>query len=449
MAFLYLDIVTMQFESFLFSGSLGENIETILKGPSDIEKQNFSVIYKCSLFGIVITLSYLTYLSLIDVFIDIFYCHEMKRKPLFDDYTNFNLNKHEKNTQNSSSISDQTAIYNEINCMENNRNIIDMEIVTLNGIVSPLRIRWLRYMISDSSGLKCVKFMRLPGEDEEYGDEDWANEYGEAGNMNEMILGGLESDLELAMRNGRGFQGQRVVVVPRVLPKRKENEKIKYKCMNSFFILSLYIFTLLIYQFLDTALKLSLMYLIMQIPYWPWNLLITITIQTIILGMCFTFQNSPMTNYIIGFLVNIFGIIPLLLASQYRIKHNVKISLSLLSLRSMEFLFFILLIIVLPYNTNLQELYLLSTDLSEMNDNRVVSIYDTLLKKLFIVLVVLYFIHQIMLFIVLRIIIILPPQNEESGNTSQRNNLDNNNNNNSISEPISSSTYLFNYYRQN
>ncbi|KAH8741320.1 hypothetical protein FG386_000227 [Cryptosporidium ryanae] len=451
MVLLHLDVVTMKFESFLFSDLAGENLGRIMNGPGDIKKHSFSLIYRFSLFGLVITLSYLTYLSLIDVFIDIFYCHEMKRKPFFRDENGFQIRDSEEIEQNrfSSGISHQTALYNEIGDIENNDNYMETEIVTLNGIVSPLRIRWLRHVISDSSGLKCIKFMRLPDEDEEYGDEDLINDYNGIGDVDEIIMRGLGGDLELVTRNRRWFQGRRVVVL-RILPQIKEHEEKNSKRKNSFFVLSLYMITLIAYQFLDTTLKLFLTYIIIQVPYWPWNILITITTQTIILGMCFTFQNSPMTNFIIGFLVNIFGTIPLLLTSQCRIKHNVKISLSLLSLRSIEFLFFILVIIIIPYNTNLQELYLLNISGGEMKNETNINIYGTFLKQIFTFVIVLYFIHQVMLFLVLRIIVISPPaQNEQHINTNQGTNLSDNNSGDPNSETILPSANLSHYYRLN
>lgn len=326
--FVYLDIIIMGFESFAFTNLIGSSMGTINRGPNDLEKLHFDDLVKLCFVGLSISMMYLTYLSVFDVIIDIFYCHELKRVVYSEESGSQNrellmiggrsLNVSLLVKESRRTIGNGSQLLNDIARDEQ---------LLLENIISPLEVPWLKYFVSNTSLMKSLHFVSLTN------DED----INELNIRNELFFSVNNSDLYF----------NKHIVAPRVLP-IKLSEASKWSIYRLVFI---YSFILTIYQLLDIFLKFSIMYLLIQIPFWPWNLLITITLQLIFMGLCFSFHNSPITNLIIGLFINLFGVLPLLLSSQNRIKHNVSISCSLLSLRSMEFLFSILIIIIIPFNS--------------------------------------------------------------------------------------------------
>ncbi|KAJ1608681.1 transmembrane domain-containing protein [Cryptosporidium canis] len=344
LVFVYLDIIVMGYESFAFTNLIGSSIGSISRGPKDSEKLHFSDLRKLCFTGMVISIIHLTYLSVFDIIIDIFYCHELKRVvnngdsesqsgelPISsggDLNVSLLIKKYRQEGGNTSQIVD------EMSCSER---------LILENTVSPLRVPWIKYFVASTCIMKSLHFVSLEN------DED----INEINIRNELFLSTYNSDIYF----------NKYIIVPRVLPV-KISEASKWSIYR---LLFLYSTILVVYQFLDILLKFSIMYLLIQIPFWPWNLLITITLQLIFMGLCFSFHNSPITNLIIGLFINIFGVLPLLLSSQRRIKHNVSISCSLLSLRSMEFLISILLNIIIPFNSSGADMQLLHENTNQIN----------------------------------------------------------------------------------
>ncbi|KAH8582964.1 uncharacterized protein ELE39_002309 [Cryptosporidium sp. chipmunk genotype I] len=401
--FVFLDIIIMKYESFAFTNSIGLSMGTINRGPNDLEKFYFEDLIKLCFTGFAILMINLTYLSVFDVIMDIFYCHELKRV-----VSNGEMGPQ---TREASMISGRNLnvsllIRESRQEMDNNsqllNDLIRDEQLVLENTVSPLKIFWLKYFVSSTSLLKNLHFVNLTN------DED----------LNEL---NLRNELFFSMHNSDIYYNK-YVIVPRVLP-IKLSEISKWLIYRLVFI---YSFLLIIYQFLDIFLKFSIIYLLIQTPFWPWNFLITITLQLIFMGMCFSFHNSPITNLIIGLFINLFGVLPLLLTSQNRIKHNVSITCSLLSLRSMEFLLSILIIIIIPFNTNSDDLQWLHANTGNLNlstylhaiknyvwkndvSKSVVSNIngekgEININQFFWIIIAIFFIHEMLLFLIQKII---------------------------------------------
>ncbi|OII75489.1 uncharacterized protein cubi_02010 [Cryptosporidium ubiquitum] len=342
--FIFLDIIIMGFESFAFTNLIGLSIGTINRGPNDFENLYFDDLIKLCYTGFAIAMIYLTYLSIFDVIIDIFYCHELKRVVSSEEIGSQNR---ETSIINGSNLNVSLLIKESRQEMGYNsrllNDLISDEQLLLKNTIDPLSIPWLRYFVSNTSIMKNLHFVNLTN------DED----------INEL---NLRNELFFPIHNSDIYYNS-YVIVPRVLP-IKLSETSKWSIYRLIFI---YSFLLIIYQILDIFLKFSIMYLLIQIPFWPWNFLITITLQLIFMGLCFSFHNSPITNLIIGLFINLFGVLPLLLTSQNRIKHDVSISCSLLSLRSMEFLLSILIIIIIPFNSSSDEMQWLHANTGNLN----------------------------------------------------------------------------------
>lgn len=405
--FVFLDIIIMGFESFAFTNLIGLSLGTINKGPNDFEKFYFNDLIKLCYTGFAIYMVYLTYLSIFDVIIDIFYCHELKRVVSSEGVRPQNQ---ESSIMNGRSLNVSLLIKESRQEMGYSsrllNDLVNDEQLLLKNTINPLRISWLRYFVSNTSLLKNLHFVNLTNEED----------------INEL---NLRNELFFPINNSDIYYNY--IIVPRVLP-IKLSETSKWSIYRLIFI---YSFLLMIYQILDIFLKFSIMYLLIQIPFWPWNFLITITLQLIFMGLCFSFHNSPITNLIIGLFINLFGVLPLLLTSQNRIKHDISISCSLLSLRSMEFLLSILIIIIIPFNSSGDEIqwlhantgnpnvstylhaiknYIWKSDVAKnllSNKNGENSIFENgqiNISQFFWVIIVVFFIREMLLFLIQKII---------------------------------------------
>ncbi|CUV06311.1 unnamed protein product [Cryptosporidium hominis] len=401
--FVFLDIMIMGYESFAFTNLIGLSMGTINVGPNDLEKWYFEDLVKLCFTGFVISMVHLTYLSIFDVIMDIFYCHELKRVVSNEEIGPQNQDESFMNGRN---LNVTSLIRESRQDIGNNSQILNDlirdEQLLLENAINPLSISWLKYFVSSTSLLKNLQFVNLTNNED----------------LNEL---NLRNELFFSVNNSDIYYNK-YVIAPRVIP-IKLSEKSKWSIYRLVFI---YSFLLIIYQFLDILLKFSIIYLLIQMSFWPWNFLITITLQLIFMGMCFSFHNSPITNLIIGLFINIFGVLPLLLTSQNRIKHNVCITCSLLSLRSMEFLISILIIIIIPFNANGDDMQWLHANTGNFN----VSTYLHAIKnyvwkndvaknivsnvngekseinidQFFWVIIAIFFIHEMLLFLVQKII---------------------------------------------
>ncbi|KAF7458869.1 putative integral membrane protein [Cryptosporidium felis] len=398
---IYLDIIVMGFESFVFTNLLNSGLSEMKKGPGEQEKLHFRDLTKLCRVGLVISLIYLTFLSISDVIMDIFYCHELKRV-VREGSTSLNSERY---------IRDDRNLNVSLLIMENRRNIGSQsglqsdsdstEQLILENTVNPIRVSWLKYIISDYSIIKYVHFVNLSDEDD----------FSEVNIRNELLFSIQNTDSSIS----------RNIVVPRMLP-IKVDQKTAYANYQVALIYST-LFT--IYQLLDIFNKLTLVYLITQISYWPWNLLISVTMQLIVMGLTLSFHNPPMTNLIIGFAVNLFGPLPLLLSSQNRVKHSVSISCSLLSLRSMEFLFSIILLIIVPFNLSAEDQQWIQSKNTNFNFSTQFNVCKNLIREhamkdniindmedlfnikvgeLFWLIVVVFFVREALLFVIQKFI---------------------------------------------
>lgn len=401
--FVFLDIMIMGYESFAFTNLIGLSMGSINVGPNDLEKWYFEDLVKLCFTGFVISMVHLTYLSIFDVIMDIFYCHELKRV-----VSNEEIGPHiqDESFMNGRNLNITSLIRESRQDIGNNSQILNDlirdEQLLLENAINPLSISWLKYFVSSTSLLKNLQFVNLTNNED----------------LNEL---NLRNELFFSVNNSDIYYNK-YVIAPRVIP-IKLSEKSKWSIYRLVFI---YSFLLIMYQFLDILLKFSIIYLLIQMSFWPWNFLITTTLQLIFMGMCFSFHNSPITNLIIGLFINIFGVLPLLLTSQNRIKHNVCITCSLLSLRSMEFLISILIIIIIPFNANSDDMQWLHANTGNFNvptylhaiknyvwkndvaKNIVSNINgeksEINIDQFFWIIIAIFFIHEMLLFLVQKII---------------------------------------------
>ncbi|KAL3128228.1 transmembrane domain-containing protein [Cryptosporidium hominis] len=256
--FVFLDIMIMGYESFAFTNLIGLSMGTINVGPNDLEKWYFEDLVKLCFTGFVISMVHLTYLSIFDVIMDIFYCHELKRVVSNEEIGPQNQDESFMNGRN---LNVTSLIRESRQDIGNNSQILNDlirdEQLLLENAINPLSISWLKYFVSSTSLLKNLQFVNLTNNED----------------LNEL---NLRNELFFSVNNSDIYYNK-YVIAPRVIP-IKLSEKSKWSIYRLVFI---YSFLLIIYQFLDILLKFSIIYLLIQMSFWPWNFLITITLQLI------------------------------------------------------------------------------------------------------------------------------------------------------------------------
>ncbi|KAL5368758.1 transmembrane domain-containing protein [Cryptosporidium parvum] len=256
--FVFLDIMIMGYESFAFTNLIGLSMGSINVGPNDLEKWYFEDLVKLCFTGFVISMVHLTYLSIFDVIMDIFYCHELKRV-----VSNEEIGPHiqDESFMNGRNLNITSLIRESRQDIGNNSQILNDlirdEQLLLENAINPLSISWLKYFVSSTSLLKNLQFVNLTNNED----------------LNEL---NLRNELFFSVNNSDIYYNK-YVIAPRVIP-IKLSEKSKWSIYRLVFI---YSFLLIMYQFLDILLKFSIIYLLIQMSFWPWNFLITTTLQLI------------------------------------------------------------------------------------------------------------------------------------------------------------------------
>ncbi|OLQ16261.1 putative integral membrane protein [Cryptosporidium hominis] len=152
----------MGYESFAFTNLIGLSMGTINVGPNDLEKWYFEDLVKLCFTGFVISMVHLTYLSIFDVIMDIFYCHELKRVVSNEEIGPQNQDESFMNGRN---LNVTSLIRESRQDIGNNSQILNDlirdEQLLLENAINPLSISWLKYFVSSTSLLKNLQFVNL------------------------------------------------------------------------------------------------------------------------------------------------------------------------------------------------------------------------------------------------------------------------------------------------
>ncbi|KAL7066133.1 hypothetical protein ACR3K2_34170 [Cryptosporidium serpentis] len=370
--FLYMDLIIFQYNSSLFSNIFDDSKLAFNIGPNKTQEDHFSSVYNWCIGGIVLSICYITILSTRDIIVDIFSCYEIRN--------------HDTERDSNQEYRNGTVIRQLGSWAENINSPLlisssnaSSNLFVLPNRIHPMNIYWLRPFVRNNWLSNSLQYISLLDDDDSY-----------------------LSDFQFTFAKS-------VFYVPRVIPSHITYSWLYREKITKFLPLIIFLSVFLIHQISDLFLRFVTICILSQYSYWPWNFFVIFVIQTLVIGICFTFSNSPMTNLLVGICIIVAGAFPLMYSSQKRIKHSTNITNSLINIRTIEFTCLLVLYLILPDSVTskeslwfnfLNDSYDYTSSKKNNNVNDIINsskFYnsDINIKKFYWFSIIVFFMHQI------------------------------------------------------